>query len=250
MSAPQPAPAWQQEGVASTFLHDRDVLIPLLGLQNDVLLRVLRGQRRPIERFLDVGAGSGASSELVLSELPGAHAVLLDFSEPMLSRAGERLERFSGRWQAARGDLMGSGWLRELPPGPYDAAVSSLAIHHLPAERKRGLFAELFELLAPGTTFVNMDFVTVDGPLRGSFDEQMVANLVTAERKRGSERSPEQIERHLLGNLDGVEDQPDTAEDQVRWLTDAGFANVEVHFKWGEAAIYGGVKPSDPKGRA
>jgi tRNA (cmo5U34)-methyltransferase len=250
MSAPQPMAAWQREGVAATFLEDRDVLIPLLDVQEDVIRRLLRAQQRPIARFLDLGAGDGATTELVLSELPGAQAVLVDFSEPMLARAGTRLDRFAGRWQLVRGDLMDADWVREAALGPYDAAVSSLAIHHLPAARKQALFAELFALLAPGATFVNMDFVTVQGPLRGSFDEQMVANLIAAEAERGSERSPEQIERGLLDNLDGDEDRPDTVEDQLRWLSDAGFQGVEVHFKWGEAAVYGGVKPSDQKGRA
>jgi hypothetical protein len=78
----------------------------------------------------------------------------------------------------------------------------------------------------------------------------MVANLIAAEAERGSKRSPQEIERGLLDNLDGDEDRPDTAEDQLRWLSDAGFEDAEVHFKWGEAAIYGGVRPSDQKGRA
>jgi tRNA (cmo5U34)-methyltransferase len=250
MSAPQPTAAWQREGVAATFLDDRDVLIPLLDVQEDVIRRLLRAQQRPVARFLDLGAGDGATTELVLGELPDAHAVLLDFSEPMLARAQVRLEPFAGRWQEARGDLMDAGWASAVVPGPYDLAVSSLAIHHLPPARKRALFTELFALLAPGATFVNMDFVSVLGPLRGSFDAQMVANLVAAEAQRGSERSPEQIERGLLDNLDGVEDRPDTVEDQLRWLSDAGFQDVEAHFKWGEAAIYGGVRPSDQKGGA
>jgi tRNA (cmo5U34)-methyltransferase len=250
MSAPQPTAAWQRERLAATFLDDRDVLIPLLDVQQDVIRRVLRAQQRPIARFLDLGGGDGASTELVLDELPDAHAVLLDFSEPMLARARARLERLGGRWQLVRGDLMDSGWASEIPRARYDLAVSSLAIHHLPAARKRALFAELFALLAPGATFVNMDFVTVHGPLRGSFDAQMVANLIAAEAERGSERSPQEIERGLLDNLDGDEDRPDTAEDQLRWLSDAGFQDVEVHFKWGEAAVFGGVRPSDQKGRA
>ncbi|HEX3434653.1 MAG TPA: methyltransferase [Solirubrobacteraceae bacterium] len=245
MSAAEPTAAWQREGVAETFLHDRDVLIPLLDVQNDVILRVLRAQQRPIARFIDVGGGDGATTELVLRELPGAHGVLLDFSEPMLARAGARLQQFDGRWQPVRGDLMDAAWVRDLPAQPYDAAVSSFAIHHLPAQRKRELFAELFELLAPGATFVNMDFVTVDGPLLGSFDAQMVANLVAAESQREGGRSPEEIERHLLGNLDGDEDQPDSSDDQVRWLAEAGFADAEVHFKWGEAAVFGGTKPQE-----
>lgn len=242
MSAPRPQEAWQRESVAETFLHDRSVLLPFLGVQEDVLRRVLRAQRREVACFLDVGGGDGATTELVLEALPEARAVLVDYSEPMLTRAGARLERFGDRWQPLRADLMDAGWARGLQPGTYDAAVSSFAIHHFPPERKRALFAELHELLAPGATFVNMDYVEVRGPLRGSFDAQMVSNLIAAERERGSERSEEEIEEHLLG-LDGDEDRPDTAEDQLTWLAEAGFEGVEAHFKWGEAAVFGGLKP-------
>ena len=67
--------------------------------------------------------------------------------------------------------------------------MSAFAIHHLPGVRKRSLFGELYELLEPGALFVNMDYVLVDGPLRGLWDEQMLAKAVAAERARGGERS-------------------------------------------------------------
>src|SRR6202022_3744718 len=108
-----------------------------------------------------------------------------------------RLERFPSRWQVVSGDLSDPAWTDGLPAGSYDAAVSSLAIHHLPAERKRHLFRELFELLVPGAMLVNMDYVLIHGPLQGLFDEQMVINLVAPERERGGSRSAEEIEREM-----------------------------------------------------
>jgi hypothetical protein len=42
---------------------------------------------------------------------------------------------------------------------------------------------------------------------------------------------------------DSAEDRPDPLEDQLAWLHEAGFGNVEVHFKWAEGAIFGAVKP-------
>ncbi len=129
--------------------------------------------------------------------------------------------------------------------GSYHAAVSAFAIHHLPAQQKRRLFSELFTLLEPSGIFVNMDFVSVDGPLRGIFDEQMVANLVHAERESGGDRTAEQVERDFLQNKATHQDRPDTAEDQVLWLRDAGFGSAEVHFKWGESAVFGAIKPGE-----
>jgi SAM-dependent methyltransferase len=163
--------------------------------------------------------------------------VLVDFSQPMLTRARVNLAGYAGRWQAVTGDLNDPAWPDALPGGRYDAVVSGLAIHHLPSERKRTLFAEILALLEPGGMFVNMDYVTVDGPLRGLFDEQMLANAVRADRERGGTHSEHELD------LEDDHDLPDRVEDQLRWLRDAGFEQVEVHFKWAEAAVYGGMRP-------
>jgi tRNA (cmo5U34)-methyltransferase len=124
-----------------------------------------------------------------------------------------------------------------LPSRRYDAIVSGLAIHHIPPERKRALFAECFALLEPGGMFVNMDYIAIDGPLRGLFDEQMLANAVRAERASGGTRHEHEVD------LEDDDDRPDTILDQLAWLRDAGFEQTEVHFKWAEAAIYGGARP-------
>jgi tRNA (cmo5U34)-methyltransferase len=142
----------------------------------------------------------------------------------------------AGRWRALSADLNDSAWRDALPVGRYDAIVSGLAIHHLPPERKRTLFAELLPLLEPGGLFVNMDYVAIDGPLRGLFDEEMLAAAVRAERESGGTRCEHEVD------LQDDDDRPDTVEDQLRWLRDAGFEQVEVHFKWAEAAIYGGSR--------
>jgi tRNA (cmo5U34)-methyltransferase len=242
VSSASPGAVWRSPEIVGAFLDEREQLMPLVAVQQDLLERLLRRHGHPIRAFLDLGAGDGALSELILDIEPDAHALLVDFSEPMLARAQRRLERFAGRWQAIRGDLSDPGWRRGLADAGHSAAVSSYAIHHLPGERKRSLFAELFELLEPGAMFVNMDYVAISGPLQGLFDEQMVANAVHAEHQRGGDRSDEQVERELFD--DGDDDRPDTVERQLGWLCEAGFEAAELHFKWAEAAIFGGVKPS------
>jgi len=243
MSSSSPGAAWQRPELVGEFLDERQTVLPLIDVQEDLIRRVFERHGHPIERFLDVGSGDGAMSGLLLGLAPEAEAVLVDFSEPMLRRAERRLGGSSGRWQAVRGDLSDPTWPSALPAGRYDAAISALAIHHLPAQRKRALFGELFELLAPGALFLNMDYVSVRGPLEGLWDEQTLANAVQAERERRGNRSEEQIERELLA--DDEDDRPDSAEDQLDWLRAAGFAGVELHFKWAEAAIFGAVKPAE-----
>jgi len=225
---------WQRAELAEEFLEHRQQLLPLIEVQEDLVRRIFQRHGRPLERFLDIGSGDGAMSELVRSFAPTAEAVLVDFSEPMLARAGRRLG--GEGWRAVRADLSGPGWLQALPAGPYDAAVSSFAIHHLTAERKRALFAELLGLLAPGAMFVNVDVVVIGGPLAGLFDEQILANAA-ARRGGGQHGGEEPFDDHS-------EDRPDPVEDQLAWMREAGFEDVELHFKWAEGAIFGGARPA------
>jgi tRNA (cmo5U34)-methyltransferase len=234
-----PGAHWQHEEFAAGFAERRRILIPLLELQEDVVRRLFTRSERQVRRFLDIGAGAGAMSELMLEigdEGSDAHGVLVDFSQPMLARAAVNLAGHAGRWQTVTGDLNEPGWRDALPGGRYDAVVSGLAIHHLTPERKPALFAEILELLEPGGMFVNMDYVAIEGPLRGLFDEEMRASAVRAERESGGTRHEHEVD------LEDDDDRPDTVEDQLRWLRDAGFEQVEVHFKWAEAAIFGGVR--------
>ena len=93
---------------------------------------------RAVTRFLDLGCGDGALTQLVIDAYPSAEGVLVDFSEPMLKRAGERLRRLGGRATLVRADLNDPSWTQQLPGGRFDAIVSGLAIHHLPGDAQAG----------------------------------------------------------------------------------------------------------------
>jgi len=90
--------------------------------------------------------------------------------------------------------------------------------------------------------FVNLDVVCIGPPLAGLFDEQMAANAIALEHEHGGARSDAEVEREILA--DDSDDRPDPADEQLRWLREAGFEDVELHFKWAEAALFGAVRPS------
>ena len=231
--------AWREQELVSSYLDRRQILLPMIDVQEDLIERLIARHERPIARVLDLGCGDGAMAELVLRSAPGAHAVLVDFSEPMLARVAERLDRTAaGRWQAVSGDLREATWTAAVPAGPYDAIVSGMAIHHLPAERKRELYGEAFALLASGGLFVNMDYVSIEGPLEGLFDEEMHAKAAA----HGRHEHPEDGDA-VVDDLDSDEDQPDSVLEQLQWLREAGFTAAEVHFKWAEAAVFGALRP-------
>jgi SAM-dependent methyltransferase len=236
MTAAAPGAHWQRGELVASFLDRREALLPLIDVQEEVVRRVIERHGRAVERFLDLGAGDGAMSAIVFALSPAARAVLVDNSEPMLRRAGQRFAERRVGWETVRADLAEPRWLQLLPGGRYDAVVSGLAIHHLPSARKRELYREVLDLLEPGGLFVNMDYVVARGPLRGLFDEQMHANALAHERAQGGSRGAEDVE------LEDDHDLPDTVQDQLVWLSEAGFGEPEIHFKWAEAAIFGGIR--------
>jgi SAM-dependent methyltransferase len=131
-----------------------------------------RGERTPIiERLvaavpfrrdaplamLDVGAGGGVITEAVLDAFPKATATLQDFSTPMLDRARERLSARTAQLRFVTGDLREPNWTHGLG-GPFDLAVSGIAIHNL---HDLGAIAACYEavhgLLKPGGCFLDYD---------------------------------------------------------------------------------------------
>jgi tRNA (cmo5U34)-methyltransferase len=235
------AAGWRAPELAGSYLEGRETLIPMLGVMEDLVRRLLSRAPRQIARFLDIGAGGGAMSAIVRTVAPDAEAVLVDFSEPMLDAARRRGGDGAG-WTVLQGDLSQPSWRDGLPGEAYDVVVSGLAIHHLSSARKRELFGEVQALLEPGGMFVNMDYVIQPGPLAGVWDEEMLAAAVRADRAHGGHRSEAEVEADLFD--DSGEDRPDTAEDQVAWLREVGFDPADVYFKWAEAAVFGGLRPA------
>ena len=242
VSAPTPGATWQQADLATSFLAHRADFVPMLEVQEDLVSRLLAAARTSRRtRFLDLGCGDGALTQLVLDVHPSAEAVLLDFSEPMLAHAARapaapRRARCAGAGRPQRPRVDASS----CRGGRFDAIVSGLAIHHLPAERKRALFAELFELLGAGRRVREHGLRARRGPTAGSLRREEDGRAARRARRAARARHEEVI----IDEDD--DDRPDLAQAQVQWLRDAGFEHAEVQFKWAEAAVLAGFKP-DPR---
>jgi SAM-dependent methyltransferase len=235
-----PGAIWQRPDFAETFVRDRRRLIPLIEGQEEVVGRVLtRGERR-VGRFLDLGAGAGAFAELVMRAHPGSTGVLVDFSEPMIGAAQQRLEPYQGRWEYVTGDLSRAAWTAELPAGRYDAVVSAFCIHHLPDERKRALYREAYGLLEPAGLFLNWEHVAARGLGDGMLEEWMTENLLAAVRSRPQPRPDDEVLRDYFDSAEA--DLLAHPHVQCDWLRETGFEGVDVFFQVPEIAIFGGVK--------
>jgi tRNA (cmo5U34)-methyltransferase len=170
-----------------------------------------------VERVLDLGCGDGRLLDLVLTAQPDAMGVALDFSAAMLDGARQR---FAGddRVEVGEHDLF-----EPLPVlGPFDAVVSSFAIHHLTHERKRALYGEVFDRLRPGGAFLNLEHVASPTP-------ELHLAFLAATGVAPEDEDPDNILAPV--------------EDQLTWLRELGFVHVDCHWKWLELALLAGVRP-------
>jgi tRNA (cmo5U34)-methyltransferase len=142
---------WQLPEHLLTYLAQADT-IPHRAEGEAVLLEFLPPR---VSRVLDLGSGDGRLLAFVRIVHPHLHGVALDFSNAMIQRLEERFA-MDPSVGVVRHDLD-----TPLPPldGSFDAVVSSFAIHHLVHARKRSLYAEIFDRLAPGGVFCNLEHV-------------------------------------------------------------------------------------------
>ena len=167
-------------------------------------------------RILDLGTGDGRLLARLLADRPHARGTALDFSEVMLAAARDRFEGES-RVEVVEHDLT-----EPLPDlGTFDAVVSSMAIHHLEHERKRKLYAEVFERLEPGGVFANFEHIA--SPTRRLHEAFFAAIGERLEDEDPSDR--------LLD-----------VETQLGWLREIGFDDVDCYWKWLEMALLVGVR--------
>lgn len=202
---------WQSEEWAALYREEQLPAIPHVAEGDSVLVELLPAK---VTRMLDVGCGDGRLTRLVRDARGDVDAVGIDFSPPMLAAARERL--------GDDAELIEHNLADPLPAvGTFDLVVSGFAIHHLPDERKRALYAELFDALEPAGVFLNLEHVASATPeLHAEFEA-------------------------ALGiDADDPSNQLVMVETQAAWLRDIGFEDVDCMWKWRELALLLGRKPA------
>jgi SAM-dependent methyltransferase len=132
-------------------------LLPNRERRFHVILDVLEATVGRSPRVLDLGSGPGSLSLRILQRFPRARSVAVDY-DPVVLRIGQgALGSYRGRLQWVDAKMGAPGWTDRLPPGRYDAAVSTTALHWLPAASLRQVYHDLGGLLRPSGVFLNGD---------------------------------------------------------------------------------------------
>lgn len=232
---------WQMASTTASY-HKSRPGIPFADAQFDIAARVLENHGVQVRTVLDLGCGDGAAMQEISDRFPPERAVLVDFSEPMLEAARARFKDVEFDVHVLHTDLLHDGALDEVAAlGPFDLVMSRYAIHHLPHDRQKSLYAEAFRLLKPGGMFINIEHVkSPNDQYQAAFDRLIVeeihslqADQVTIEEVEKAYRDLDDREANILAPV----------EDQCNWLRDIGFIDVDCSFKVLELAVFGGRKP-------
>jgi tRNA (cmo5U34)-methyltransferase len=203
--------------VATEYDSQREHIIPEMRFFYGAA--IWAAESRTIEpEILDIGAGTGLLSALMLRKFPDAHMTLLDISENMLEVARQR---FSGQENIR---YIVSDYSRSELTGRYDIICSALSIHHLAPEDKRRLFGKIFSALKSGGLFINAD--QADGEteyFRYRYMDYWNDFL---------QNGPLDKEKHaeIIRRRDTL-DRNDTLSEQLQWLDACGFSDVDVVYK-------------------
>jgi tRNA (cmo5U34)-methyltransferase len=177
---------------------------------------------------LDVGAGTGLCSYFILKKYPDAKLTLIDLSDKMLEVARQRFANH------AAVQYITQDYTQHEYAEQYDLIISALSIHHLTGQQKEHLYAKLFQLLKPGGVFVNADQVLgqtefIDQLYKTDWQEKIEASgLNGADLEAAYERT----------KLDKMS----TLADQLAWLQQAGFADVDCVYKYFNFVVLFGRK--------
>ena len=176
-------------------------------------------------RVLDIGAGTGMLTEVLLKEYPNAHVTLLDNSTEMLEQARSYFEVERGIQQLSfcHKDFVSD----DLPSEEYDLVMSSFAMHHIRShEDFVKVLSKIYGVLAPEVgTFLCIDyFLEYNIDDRRKQVEAFIAKLI--------ENGYSEREAISWANIIESEDTPATWTEILQALSVAGQSKPSYGRGW------------------
>jgi len=178
----------------------------------------------PTPRILDVGAGTGLFSSIVLSKFPQAQITLIDITEKMLDIAKERFKGNTNITYLCQDITKVDPEIDKSLEGQFDFIISGLAIHHCSDEDKRIIYTNCYRWLKEGGLFVNSDQVISPDPV-------LEANNVKIWHQKIRESGIDEEAIDMLKERMKL-DKCGTIPFQLRCFKEIGFKSTDILFKY------------------
>ena len=201
-------------------------------LMLDILTRAAAAVTPKARSLLDIGCGAGNYSLKMLSLIPNLNVTLVDFSQPMLDRA---LERLRPATQGSLTPLQADIRDLELPADQFDIILAGAVFHHLRSDAEwQAVFSMCFQTLRAGGSLWIADLVEHD---LGEIQSLMMARYGEYLAGFGGESFRDRV----FANIE-AEDTPRSLITQLDLLRAVGFPKVVVLHKNGPFAAFGAIK--------
>lgn len=212
---------------AGDYVKLMERLVPEYIKQQEFLCKLIPFDRSDAIRALDLGAGPGVLSELVLNMFPQAKVFVFDLTEEMLTVCKQRLSEFEGRFTIKQGnfkkDSFGVG---------YDVILAGLTLQHLTNEERKNMFLRLYDALNENGIFLAREVIVDEDPFVTEWHYSLWRSFMRA----NGEDDAFWFEKHR------EKGHPVSVDRQIAWLKDAGFMHTACHWRYWNFAIISGRK--------
>lgn len=228
-----------------TYLPDREERF-------EALIDLVEATAGPRPRLLDLGCGPASLGARVLARMPQAAVVGID-ADPVLLALARSTAHEGVRLVDA--DLRDPRWVARIHPGPYDAVVSSTALHWLGEADLRQVYRSCAGLLRSGGLLANADH------LRSTRSPRLLELALELDRRRAARHGVAAEdwgewwsavrEDPQLGDavaerdrraLEHPEHSETSHELHERALRDAGFNEIDILWRKGTDAILAALR--------
>ena len=212
---------------AKSYDRQRSIVIPNLD-QLYTIITDLADSNIPTPKILDLGAGTGLLTENLFKKYSRGSFTLIDISEEMLDIAKKRFKDYHN-FKYILGDYLKTDFEES-----FDIVVSSLSIHHLDDNDKRIIYSKVYELLNVKGIFLNADQVLApDSENEYIYQKNWLEKIETG--------TLNQDEKEII--IDRMKhDKPSTLENNIIWLKNCGFTNVDIFYKYYNFCVLYGRK--------
>ncbi len=189
-------------------------------------------------RAVELASGQGYLTQAILSAFPAATVLALDMEDSMRAETQRRSATYAERLRVAPFDMARDDWYG-LVDGA-DVVVSSLCVHHLDGAQKQALFRALAGRMSGRGALLIADLVL---PRRAQSRELFAATWDQSVREAAGDTAAYQ---HFLTTQWNIFRYPDDFDkpsplfDQLVWLWEAGFHDIDCFWQDAGHAIYGG----------
>ncbi|MDN5215946.1 class I SAM-dependent methyltransferase [Fulvivirgaceae bacterium BMA12] len=234
---------WNKEE-SKIFSAYGDIFVPDRPVQYGVITQLLSSIPNLLQ-VVELGCGEGLLCEKVLEHFPEVKVKGMDLSPVMLEKTRKRLSVYEDRFTAQPFDLGDSAW--RFQHANTGAFISSLAVHHLDDIQKKLLFKDLFGQLTANGMLILADIVrpqaAVGYKIAAEHWDEDVRTKTDSLHKPEAYKIFKEDGWNYFENPDADPiDKPSTLYDQLLWLREAGFKEVDVYWMKAGHAIFAGRK--------